>query len=180
MAEGVPSSPMARKFMIAAEKGRSLASYGSHPKRYFEEVYYFFYGTLMDPPTLGRVLNRSDTPNVHKATIEAYKIKLWGEYPALVIGFPEQTIHGIACKIRSQEEADRLAAYETAMYGASGCGIRLEDGSIVSGWTFVWNADESLLEEGTFDLQDWLSKTQQFANDQRGYFSEEKSKPQKQ
>lgn len=63
-----------------------------------------------------------------------------------MIGFPEQTIHGVACKIKSEEEADRLAAYETAMYGADGCVIRFEDESTVSWWTFVWNADESLLK----------------------------------
>lgn len=34
--------------MLAAEKGRPLASYGNRPMRHFEEVYYFFYGTLMD------------------------------------------------------------------------------------------------------------------------------------
>lgn len=146
MAENIPPSPMTRKFMLAAEKGRHPASYGNRPMRQFEEVYYFFYGTLMDPSTLGKVLKCPDTPDVHEATIEAHRIKFWGEYAALVIGFPEQTIHGVACKIKSEEEADRLAAYETAMYGADGCVIRFEDESTVSWWTFVWNADESLLK----------------------------------
>lgn len=52
------------------------------------------------------------------------------------------------------------------MYGADGCVIRLEDGSTVSWWTFVWNADEPLLKEGTFDLENWLSKKQHPADDQ--------------
>lgn len=38
---------MARKFKLAAEKGRHPASY-DNPKRQFEEVHYFFYGTLME------------------------------------------------------------------------------------------------------------------------------------
>lgn len=146
MAENVSPSPMARKFMLAAEKGIHPASLDNSPMWQFEEVYYFFYGSLMVPSTLGKVLERPDTPEVHKATIEAHRIKFWGEHPALVIGFPEQTIHGVACKIKSEEEADRLAEYETAMYGADGCVIRFEDGSTVSGWTFVWNADQSLLK----------------------------------
>lgn len=97
--------------MLAAEKGRHPASYGNRPMRQFEEVYYFFYGTLMDPSTLGKVLKCPDTPDVNEATIEAHRIKFWGEYVALVIGFPEQTIHGVACKIKSEEEADGLAGW---------------------------------------------------------------------
>lgn len=52
----------------------------------------------MDPLTLGHVLKYPDTPDVHKVTIKAYRIKLWDGYSALVIGLPEQIVHGIACK----------------------------------------------------------------------------------
>ena len=126
----------------------------------FQEVYYFFYGTLMDPETTRRVLKRPDAPELRKATIQGHKLKLWGQYPALVNGMPKQTIHGLACLIKSQEEADRLAAYRTHMFSVGGCEITFEDGSTVSGWVFYWNADELLLREGTFDLEAWKSKKQ--------------------
>ena len=53
---------------------------------------------------------------VRPAVVDEHKIKLWGQYPALVGRPPEQTIHGVAYKVQSQGEADRLAAYETNMY----------------------------------------------------------------
>lgn len=125
----------------------------------FAETFCFFYGTLMDPATLGRVLKRpkSDISQDHKAVILGHGIKLWAEFPDLVDGPDDQIIHGVACKILSEEEEDRLAAYATDMYGAHGCMIDFENGSKPGcGMTFVWEADELLLQEGNFDLNDWL------------------------
>lgn len=117
-------------------------------------------GTLMDPSTLVKVLKLPDKPQLHPAVILGHKIKLWGQYPAFIDGPPDQTIHGVAYKVQTQKEADRLAAYETEMYKKKGCCIHFKNGwlsgSVAPGLTFAWNADESLLKEGSFDLKDRL------------------------
>lgn len=43
-------------------------------------------------------------------------MKLWGEYPAMMDECAEQTVRGVAYKVKLQEEAHRPAAYETDMY----------------------------------------------------------------
>lgn len=35
---------------------------------------------------------------------------------------------------------------------------QFEDGPMAPGFMFGWNADESLLQEGSFDLQGWMMR----------------------
>lgn len=58
---------MARKFMALGENLATIYN----PEVPFTETFYFFYGTLMDPAILGRVLKRpeSNIPQEHKAAI---------------------------------------------------------------------------------------------------------------
>ena len=121
----------------------------------WDEKFYFFYGTLMDPSTLTNVLGHP-RPETYPAFITGYSMKLWGQYPALVNEATDQRISGRAYRVTSKTEADRLAAYETSMYRVDRCTIYFEDGSQAAGVTFVWDSDPSLLREGTFDLRDWL------------------------
>jgi hypothetical protein len=81
---------------------------------------------------------------------------LWGEYPALVEGPLEQTVHGVVCKIESAKEVGRLVSYETDVYRVDGCTVWFDDGSSSYAKTFVWSGDVSLLREGSFDLKDWV------------------------
>lgn len=86
-------------------------------------------------------------------------MKLWGDYPAIFVDpFSTEIIHGVVYKVRSQEEEDRLVAYDIGMYRTRGCTITFEDGSETTGRTFVWNAEMELLREGSFDLKDWVRK----------------------
>lgn len=64
----------------------------------------------------------------------------------------------MACKVRSQNEEDRLAAYEKDVYRERGHMITFEDGSEIPGTTFVWNAQIKLLRDGRFDLEEWLRR----------------------
>lgn len=148
---------MMRKFMKAAENRGHLANKPA-PAR-FEEIFYFFYGTLMDSSTLSKVLNHPGQPELHPAMLFRYHMKLWGDCPAIFVG-PDsnEVIHGMAYKVRSQKEEDSLAAYETDMYRVRGCTMTFNDGSQTPGRTFVWNAEIELLREGSFDLKDWLLK----------------------
>ncbi|OJJ42587.1 hypothetical protein ASPZODRAFT_137202 [Penicilliopsis zonata CBS 506.65] len=152
MADGNQPSLMVRKFIAASKNPPKL----TEKRRAFRKQFYFFYGTLMDPATLARVLQRDRAPDVRPATTVGPRLKLWGEYPARPKGSGNEVIRGVACMIESQEEADRLAAYETEMYAVKGCPIYFDDGEDSGGLTFYWVGDESLLREGTFDLKDWL------------------------
>ncbi|KAJ5101379.1 hypothetical protein NUU61_003601 [Penicillium alfredii] len=128
------------------------------PDTTFQPQYYFFYGTLMDPATLAQTLKqtRNGRPELHHAKIVGWRCKLWGPYPALVAGPPDNVIHGRAYELQSIQERDSLIAYETGVYSLRGCVIEFEDGRLVEGKTFVWGGDGDLLREGTFDLKDWL------------------------
>lgn len=88
---------------------------------------------------------------------------LWGEYPALVHAHAssQDMVRGVVCKIKSEEEVNRLEAYETHMYYRSGFTAWLDDGSKIWGEMFIWGGDPSHLREGTFSLQDWLRKRKQ-------------------
>ncbi|GKZ26787.1 hypothetical protein AbraCBS73388_003171 [Aspergillus brasiliensis] len=126
----------------------------------FQPHYFFFYGSLGDPSVLTKVLKRQDPPALRPAMIMEHGMKIWGEFPALLDGCPEKPIYGVAYKVRSQAEENRLAEYETDMYRKKGCIIEFRDGSKVPGVTFVWNADPGMLKEEGFDMKDWLLEQQ--------------------
>lgn len=62
MAEKRRPTILERKFMQAYQDPHYF--YLTNHARQFEEVFDFFYGTLVDPSTLARVPNRPDTPEV--------------------------------------------------------------------------------------------------------------------
>ncbi|PWY84284.1 hypothetical protein BO83DRAFT_84451 [Aspergillus eucalypticola CBS 122712] len=127
-----------------------------HDPQLFQPHYFFFYGSLCDPSSLAKVLNRQDKPPTRPGMIMEHGMRMWGEFPALLDGCPEKPIYGVGYKVRSPEEENRLAEYETDMYRKKGCVIEFRDGSKVPGVTFVWNADPWLLKEEGFDMKDWL------------------------
>ncbi|KAF7117748.1 hypothetical protein CNMCM5793_006928 [Aspergillus hiratsukae] len=152
-------SIMAQKFYDYIENPDDF-EYLEKPLR-FEETWFFFYGTLMDPKTLARVLSSKNLTELRPATIHGYKTMLWGKYPALVDASSQDMVRGVVCKIKSEEEVNRLEAYETHMYYRSGFIARLDDDSEIWGEMFIWGGDPSHLREGSFNLQDWLRKQEQ-------------------
>lgn len=121
----------------------------------FSKEYYFFYGTLMDPKTLRKVLNLAEQRQLLPSKVLGYRCMLWGEYPALVQGSLNEPVHGMACEVQSSEEVKLLKSYETENYENFGCIIQFEDGTEAVGRTFVWAGDRGDLREGWFDLKDW-------------------------
>ena len=91
----------------------------------------------MDPSTLAKVLKFPDKPQLHPAVMFEHRIKLWGQYPALIDGPPDQTVHGVAYSVQTQKKADRLAAYETKMSKKKGCCVHFKNGSVTPALTFV-------------------------------------------
>lgn len=123
--------------------------------------WYFVYGTLKDPTLLAEILSLKNIPKLYPAKVIGYSIKLWGQYPALVDGHPGEEVRGMAIRVDEQRHADRLVEYETKAYRSVSCLIRFidEDGSdpeAVEGSTFKYNGDSDDLDDGHFDLDDWL------------------------
>lgn len=108
-----PSSLMTRKFFQAEQ-----SNYSSPPSRIhaFSKEYHFFYGTLMDAQTLAKVLKLDSLPLLVPAKISGYHCKMWGDYPPLVGGEPDEPVHGMAYEVQLSEENELLQAYETDRY----------------------------------------------------------------
>lgn len=90
-------------------------------------IYYFFYGTLTAPATLKRILDLADEPQMRKAKVIGYAIAKWGDYPTLIDGESGQEISGYASIVRTEEEAKKLAHYETKAYEEALCLIHFLD-----------------------------------------------------
>jgi Gamma-glutamyl cyclotransferase, AIG2-like len=68
----------------------------------FLPKFYFFYGSLMDPGQLARVLGLRKRPVAHPASIVGYSYKMWGPYPALTDGPLDAIVQGVAYEVKSQ------------------------------------------------------------------------------
>ena len=102
------------------------------------------------------------------AKVRHFKLKMWGQYPALVHGTGDDQVQGRAWEVPVQEHAERLAQYETRAYEVAPCTILLTDGGgggegelsgeTVDGFTFVSSYPPERLREseGAFDVQAWL------------------------
>ncbi|KUI60860.1 hypothetical protein VP1G_11274 [Cytospora mali] len=135
-------SRMLRKFLAAAEReGKEL---------------YFFYGSLMDPWVIQRVLGLFERPVLKPAGLYGWHMKIWGPYPVLTEDGPTELTRGMVYEVEGSELKARLAAYETERYREQMCEISV-DGSkeTVTGKTFVWAGDSLDSREGKFDLKDW-------------------------
>ena len=124
----------------------------------FRKQLFFFYGTLMDPTTLSKVLHLKERPLLQRATITGYHCKLWGPYPVLLDGPCGAKVEGVVFEIQSAEQVKLLQDYETKRYRNTSCRIQLKDGSEVGGRTFVWRSSIEELHEGVFDLKDFQMK----------------------
>lgn len=133
------------------------ASYELPPKY---PVYYFFYGTLRAPATLKRILDlpEEEEPELRPAQIIGYALGKWGDYPALVDGEQGQVVSGSAYVVQSEEQAQKLAHYETKAYKVFPCQIRFTDDKSPaeeSGKTFMYAGDQKALLEQRFDRKLW-------------------------
>lgn len=99
------------------------ASYELPPKY---PVYYFFYGTLKDPAMLEWILDlpEEEEPELRPAQIIGYALGKWGDYPALVDSEQEQVVSGSSYIVQSEDQAQKLAHYETKAYKVIPCRIR--------------------------------------------------------
>lgn len=87
---------------------------------------------------------------------------MWGEYPALIESSPDDIVTGMAYRVCSLRERERLLQYETAAYRVQECRICFEDGTWTGGKVFGMEMEMGGLREGEFDLRDWLLKEKEF------------------
>jgi gamma-glutamylcyclotransferase (GGCT)/AIG2-like uncharacterized protein YtfP len=150
--------PNVRHHEISSMSRKFLSGRAFEPPQDFDSVisfrpqYFFFYGSLMDPMQLRNVLYLEEPPILQPATITGWEIKMWDKYPALVFN---HITHGMAYEVRKEEHVKYLTDYETEVYRVKGCMIKLAGGRELPGKTFIWNAGQELLKEGSFDLKEW-------------------------
>ncbi|KAH8780900.1 hypothetical protein F5883DRAFT_539006 [Diaporthe sp. PMI_573] len=120
---------------------------------------YFFYGTLMDPATLQRVIGLDAAPRMRPAHVVGYITKLWGPFPVLLHGRRDDVVRGMACEIEGAGPKRRLEDYEGKDYDEWDLELRLDkpDGAWegAPGVTFKWVGPRDELEDGTFSLSKW-------------------------
>ncbi|RAL15446.1 gamma-glutamylcyclotransferase family protein [Aspergillus homomorphus CBS 101889] len=121
---------------------------------------YFFYGTLTDPAMVAEILGLDEQPKLRPAYIMGYKCKMWGQYPA-ILDEPGSAVKGAVYHVRTTQDAEKLAAYETGSYRVESCRIRYTDGEEPAdelGYVFEFVGHPSELNEGEFDLKVWLRR----------------------
>lgn len=119
---------------------------------------YFFYGTLQDPGILGEILDLPTPLVLRPAWIVGYRMRLWGQYPA-VVNEAQTVVRGTAFEVTTEGHAAKLAAYETSNYCPAPCYINtMEDGeeSQSDGYVFKFCGNPNDLSDGEFDLDQWL------------------------
>lgn len=116
----------------------------------------------MDHSVLAHVLKRPERIDTQPARLVGWNIKMWGEYPALVAGSTKDIIRGAAYEVQTITDRDKLIQYEISAYRLQECRVEFYNGSSVMGKTFIWNGDQRLLREGSFDLKDWKLKQREF------------------
>ncbi|KKZ67139.1 hypothetical protein EMCG_07161 [[Emmonsia] crescens] len=120
----------------------------------------------MDPQMLTEILSLApydepNNPNLRPGYIVGSSCKLWGQYPALVDGPPENIVKGMVCDVQTVEDGEKLAAYETRNYAVKPCFVTYTDGkepATAFGHTFAFAGDPRELDEGEFDLKIWLRR----------------------
>ncbi|GKZ34194.1 hypothetical protein AbraIFM66950_004378 [Aspergillus brasiliensis] len=120
-------------------------------------IYYFVYGTLTSSAQVQRILDLPEEPHLRKAEVTGYAIAKWGDYPALINGDQGQVVTGSAYLVKSEEEARKLAHYETNAYEVTDCWIYFKDGQPdeAGGKVFVYAGDAQALLERRFDRKLW-------------------------
>jgi len=110
---------------------------------------------------LREILDLEQRPTFRTARMIGYKLRLWGQYPALVHE-PGEVVHGLAFDKATELDAQKLAAYETNNYQSTPCNIEALDSNgqetTLEGYVFKYCGDPLELSDGSFDLDVWLAQ----------------------
>jgi gamma-glutamylcyclotransferase (GGCT)/AIG2-like uncharacterized protein YtfP len=117
---------------------------------------YFFYGTLMDADVRGLVLSpASRETHVEPATLQGYRRVFMAErvYPVIAPS-PASSVAGVLSLDLNEEDAARLAAFESDEYDEATLDVIAEDGQSVAARVFVAGS-KAVLSDVAWDLADW-------------------------
>lgn len=131
------------------EEGKTLGGVDMDgPEQEQYPVPYFFYGTPADPDRLLDMLDISSSVVLASAKIRSGKVKMWGQYRALVDASEEDEVDGHIFVVESKEQEDVLRRYEGGRYEVVRCGIKIDgEEKAVEGLTFRFCGEESELRE---------------------------------
>lgn len=117
---------------------------------------FFFYGTLLAPQVLSRVLGH-EVAKRQWATLKNYaRHRVRGlDYPALI---PEENaeVRGMVYDGLSVEDMHRLDLFEGEEYARHDIHLLLEDGSEVAAQTYVWVDSHDRLDHVPWNFDDFL------------------------
>ncbi|KAI1426714.1 hypothetical protein F5Y12DRAFT_253242 [Xylaria sp. FL1777] len=154
----------------------------------FKPFYFFFYGSLQIRSILQCVCDTPDDDDSstlednnkeddddddavvvlrERASIEGWKIKMWGPYPALIPAAPDEKkpVHGVAWLCERPEHVAKLCMYETRAYRMAYCNIMVPaadgDGieTLENARTFVSTVDHDQLTDGEFSIEAYQRET---------------------
>jgi len=92
---------------------------------------------IAKPNILAKVLETDDVPPLEPASVKGYKLGEIGSYKVLEeVEDGESEVAGWAFRVANEEDATKLAIYETGAYASVDVSIQLEDRDCV-GRTFV-------------------------------------------
>ena len=178
-----PRSEQPSRFLLKIQSvpkdhlSRPLEEWEKAKPKIWQRKPFFFYGTLKEPQTLSRVLDKPVSPSsLRPAYIEGYSIEMWGQYKALVIGPQGNIIEGMTYDVESEEDEEKLAFYETSAYDVASCIIYLpaaereeqNDAEEVRGKTFRYAGDARALREGRWDRKLFLKNMRSSARSHPG------------
>ena len=158
---------------------RPLEEWEKPKPKIWQQNPFFFYGTLKDPQTLSRILDKPVSPSsLRPAYIEGYSIEMWGQYKALVTGPQGNIIEGMVYEVQSEEDEEKLTLYETSAYEVASCIIHLpaekreeqeqKEPAEVRGKTFRYAGDAQALREGRWDPELFLKNMRSSARSHPG------------
>lgn len=111
---------------IPANSNKS-SNIGKNPTLVYEKaLHFFFYGSLQDASQLRLVCNLKSPPRLRPASIRGWRVMMWGPFPALVPGAPDDRVDGMVWRCETGRNVMDLCEYESRNYRLERCDIYLE------------------------------------------------------
>ncbi|KAK7750655.1 hypothetical protein SLS62_007355 [Diatrype stigma] len=113
----------------------------NHNLVFEKPLYFFFYGSLQDTSQLRSVCDLESTPLLRRAFIRSWRVMMWGPFPALVPGAPDDVVHGMVWRCDTGRHVMSLCEYESRNYRLEYCDIHLRN------WAARWAAAKKRAEK---------------------------------
>lgn len=125
---------------IGRGSGSGSNSNNNYTLVFDKPLHFFFYGSLQDPKQLSMVCRLDyafekendanaevQPPVLRKASIRGWRLMMWGPFPSLVPGGPDDRVDGVVWACEKGRHVMNLCIYETDNYRLEYCDIHVED-----------------------------------------------------